>query len=551
MRKAQITPLIVIYAFILGVIPSPAQNNAEQTCIKRTEYVVVEDTIKLATDIYLPAEQGQFPCILVRTPYYKENLEKEAESFVQRGYAVVCQDTRGKFASDGVFYAFRYERHDGLATVNWIKSQPWYNGKIGGWGGSYVGYTQWAVSDQLDAMTPLLTTANMYDGLYPDGLFSLATAFRWGLQVAAKTSNKIPSQKIEASCSILPLSVADDSTYKPNKITDDWLLNSHQNVFWGSMNHRALAACPVFSVAGWYDIFLMAQIEDFEALGANRHPDSHLMIGPWAHGKASAKLDYGEQGDFGKCGMAMLRRFMDRHLKSDTVAVIQAPFMNEPYLLFIMHRNEWYGCKRWPPKNCEFTDYYLGPNANLSPSRFNQDEHVEYVYDPADPYPSLGGTLLGGGVGPAWQNDNLSRSDQAVFESEVLDTPLVLLGPISATLYVSTDAPSTDFVVCLQDIYPDSQILNIQEGAATIYSDASAEPRVQQIEISVWATGYQLQESHRLRVSISSSWFPRYNRNLNTGEPIFSAQTIRVANQRLFFGSRYPSCVTLPVLSID
>ena len=519
--------------------------------IKTTEYVVVKDTIKLATDIYLPDEQGQYPCILGRSPYNKDHFKNDAELFVNKGYAVVCQDTRGKFASNGTFYAFRDDRKDGLATIQWMKKQPWYNGKICGWGGSYVGYTQWAISDQLDVMTPLITTANMYEALYPDGLFSLGLAFRWGLIVDSKTVNPIPAEKIESSYTILPLSVADDSTFKSNKLTDDWLSHPYLDAYWGAMNHRAPVNIPVFSVAGWYDIFLKTQIKDFQFLGVNRHPDSYLVIGPWAHGKPATKIDFGDQANLGENITPMLHRFIDKQMKEDTVKVIQAPFKDKPYLLFIMQRNEWYASDEWPPKDTKFSNYYFGANENLTAALPKHSGEVEWEYNPVDPYPSLGGTIIGGDVGTAWQNDNLSRTDQVAFETTPINSDMILLGPISSTLYVSTDAPSTDCIVCLQDVYPDGNILNIQEGGTMIYNDASTSPRLQQVDVSVWATGYQIHAGHKLRVVVTSSLFPRYNRNLNTGQPIFSAKETRAANQRLYYGEEYPSHVTLPVLAID
>ncbi|MBN2008393.1 CocE/NonD family hydrolase [candidate division KSB1 bacterium] len=544
MSKVQFAPFVII-CILLFEIPS------SQASVKTTEYIVVEDTIKLATDVYLPDGQGPFPCILGRSPYDKTHFKNDAEMFVQKGYAVVCQDTRGKFASSGVFYAFRDDRLDGLATIQWIKKQPWHNGKICGWGGSYVGYTQWAVSDALDVLTPLITTANMYDALYPEGIFSLGLAFRWGLVVNSNKIHPIAPEKMKASYTILPLSVADDSTGKSNHFTDDWLSHPYPDAYWGAMNHRAPVSAPVFSAAGWYDIFLMAQIKDFEMLGTNRHPDSHLVIGPWAHGKPATKIDFGDQADLGKHIAPMIHRFIDKFMQEDTIKVIQAPFQDKPYLLFIMQRNEWYASDQWPPRKTCFSHYYMGADEQLTAKLPKQSGRAEWTYDPADPFPSLGGTIIGNDVGTAWQNDNLVRTDQVAFETLVMDSALILLGTIDATLYISTDAPSTDIVVCLQDVFPDSNILNIQEGGTTIYNDAASSQRLQKVDVSVWATGYQIHAGHKFRVVVTSSWFPRYNRNLNTGEPIFSAKRMRAAHQCLYFGSEYPSHVTLPILAID
>ena len=509
---------------------------------KQTYFVTTKDSIKLATDVYLPKKIGSFPCILIRSPYNKKNSAKESESFTKDGYAVVIQDTRGKFESEGKFYPLKYERQDGLATVKWIRSQPWSNGKIAGWGGSYVGYTQWAIADELDAMTPVVTSAHMYELMYPNGIFSLATAFNWGLVVDSKTINPIPPEKVIAAYSILPLSVADDSTYKQNDFLNDWLSHPFDDAYWGAMNHRFSDVCPMYSIAGWYDIFLESQIRDFVELGDQRHPDSRLVVGPFAHGKIDIETDWGKNGNIYR-NRDDIMSFLATHLRvSKTERKPQKPFS-----LFIIHRNEWVESETWPPEDCQFTPYYFASGNNLIKLKENQNDTVSYTYDPLNPYNSIGGTYLGTGVGPAFQNPNKDRTDQIVFESAPLEQPLVLLGPIDATIYASTDAPSADFFVSLHEVRANSQIINIQEGGSRIYSDPLAQPRPQRIDISLWASGYQINGGHRLRIVISSSLFPRYNRNLNSGEKIFDAHDSRRAEQTIFFGEKYPSHVRLPV----
>ena len=172
-----------------------------------------------------------------------------------------------------------------------------------------------------------------------------------------------------------------------------------------------------------------------------------------------------------------------------------------------------------------------------------------YSYDPSDPYPSLGGTLLGIGVGQAWQNPNVSRKDQLSFSTPVLDQSLTFLGPLSANLFLQTDAPATDFIVCLQDVFPDGKILNIQEGGKGVsVKELKGKDSPTEILVDVWATGYELPAGHKLRVVVTSSWFPRYNRNLNSGQPLATASEMRKAKQTLYWGGKFPSYVNLPVL---
>ena len=538
--------ILILFIGLLSIqIALPNSNkNKKKNYSKETLMINNGEGIKLSTDIYLPKTDGPFPCILIRIPYNKNNSEGDAELFTKLGYAVVIQDSRGKYESEGDFYPFKYERQDGLATTDWIKTQAWSNGKIGGWGGSYGGYTQWAIADELDAMVPIVTSANMYDLMYPGGIFSLATSFNWGLVVHSRTTNKISSEEIKTAYSILPLSVADDSTFSQNDFTDDIIKHQYEDEYWGVMNHRSAETCPMFSIAGWYDIFLMGQINDFQF--EERHPDSRIIIGPYAHGSILIDTDFGDNADIYKYREEALA-FLSSHLKEEEKASEESN--NEmPYSLFIEHRNEWYNSQDWPPNETELTSYYFNSQGTITNQRNTGNNIGEYSYDPDSPYPSLGGTFLGSGVGPAYQNPNIERKDQLVFESEVLNEELVLLGPVDATIYVSTDAPSTDFFVSLQEVRSDGKILNIQEGGKTIYADENSKERIQCLDISLWATGYQINPGNKIRVTITSALFPRYNRNINSGEPIFNAKNTRLAHQKIYFGEKYPSQIKLPVL---
>jgi len=503
--------------------------------------------IKLATDIYLPDHESIYPTLLVRTPYKKENVKSGAIGFVKKGYAVVVQDCRGKFGSEGEFYAFNNEREDGLKTVEWIKKQSWSNGKVAGYGGSYVGFTQWAISDQLDAVCAEMTGADVYDLIYPQGLFSLATAFNWGLTVDAKTTNPISPEQIQESYWYLPLSVADDSTYKENRFINDWLLHEKRDKYWQSVNHRGIAKGPVFSIAGWYDIFLLTQLEDFIIHDKkNPHPDNKMIITPWGHGPQALKNEYGGTDKTGNRGL-LLEQFLDKVLSGKGEIKLEAPFTNHKYNFFIMERNEYVGSETWPPKGVKKTDYFLGERS-ITKTVPDNSAKLSFVYNPEDPYPSLGGTFIGMDVGPAVQNKNIERADQWVFESEVLDSTLTLLGSISASLYVSSTVVNTDFIIMVQDLFPNDTIVNIQEGGREV----SLEPgKISKIEIESWPTGYQLNRGHKLRIVITSSWFPRYNRNLNTDEPTYLARDSKKAVQTIYLGPGHPSKITLPVFIPD
>jgi putative CocE/NonD family hydrolase len=288
----------------------------------------------------------------------------------------------------------------------------------------------------------------------------------------------------------------------------------------------------------------MPQIIDFQSLDEAIKGKSRFIIGPWCHGRQAYKNDYGGREKTGP-KIKWMAGFFNKYLKEKDFDFTDTVFKDKIYNLFVMERNEYYGCDVWPSKSTVLTKYYFGPDHYFSPQIPDKHGKLEYMYNPADPYPNKGGTFLGVGVGPALQNDNESRSDQLMFETAILDSPLILLGPVSATLYISSDVPSTDFIVCLQDVFPDGNIINIQEGGAKV----DITEGINEINISIWATGYQLNPGHKLRAVVTSSWFPRFNRNLNTGEPVFSAKTINIAQQAVFFGKN-PSSVTLPILNI-
>ncbi len=511
---------------------------------KKEVSITMNDRVSLSTSIFVPKGKGPFTTVLVRTPYSTYAEEWLGQAFNLFRIAVVLQDVRGKYRSGGEFYPFINEREDGLKTLRWIRNQPWSDGKVAGWGASYVGYTQWAISDSLDFMTLLVTGARLYDFMYPDSLFSLQSAFLWGVENASPSANKIKEAEIKAGTNFLPLSAADDSLLKDIDYINDWIAHEKYDSYWEKLDFRGKTKAQMITIAGWYDLFLKAQIEDFQAIEAKGETSNRLVIGPLAHGP------FGEPNDFGgleKTGdPKLIFKYVKNHLKGKKDK-LPAPLADSKYNLFIMERNEYVGSNVWPPAETNIIPYYIGPSGYFSTSMNNENGSLQYEYSPSDPYPSHGGTTLGTGVGPARQNDNLTRKDQLVFEKDTVSEPFILLGPVSATLWLSSTAPCTDFFILLQDQFPDGKIINIQEGGAKV-SFETKDPK--KVEISVWATGYQVNPGHKLKVVITSSWFPRFNRNLNNCEPAFSAISYQNARQQIFYGREMPSSVNLPVYQI-
>jgi len=516
-----------------------------------TVMVEMDDGIFLSTDIYLPKEGGEFPAVLIRTPYDKSHpLGKIlGESFTSQGLAVVAQDCRGRLASEGAFYAFKDERRDGLATLEWLRSQPWHSGKIGGALGSYQSYTQLAIADELDVVIEHVSCANMYDLIYPGGLYSLETVHNWAFNMDSQSSNGLTPDAIRQSYWTLPLVEATTKAYgRKGKFVDDWLKHEEYDAYWGEQDHKAISKATTFSFAGWYDIFLMAQIADFEALPPEVKAKSRLVIGPWAHGQHEIENDFGGKAAVGELEALTQKLLVAALTDGDPAGLFTAPLKDARYNLFIVERNEYFPSDAWPPRETRATDYYLTGRGSLSTDVPMDGGFLGYAYDPADPYPSRGGTVLGTPAGQADQRRNASRRDQLVFDLPIAEEPFTLLGPIDARLFVETDAASTDFFALVQDVFPDGKVVNIQEGGAEY---VPGRDEIGRLEFSVWATGYQLDPGHTLRVVVTSSWFPRFNRNLNAGEPIHSAREVRKANQRVYFGKSHPSAIILPLLRKD
>jgi len=510
---------------------------------KKEVNIPMNDGVLLNTSLFVPKGKGPFTTVLVRTPYSTYAEEWLGQAFNLFRIAVVLQDVRGKYRSGGEFYPFINEREDGLKTLRWIRNQPWSDGKVAGWGASYVGYTQWAISDSLDFMTLLVTGARLYDFMYPDSLFSLQSAFVWGVENASSNKNKITEKEIKAGAMMLPLSAADDSLLKDVGFINDWIAHEKFDSYWEKIDFRGKTKAPMISIAGWYDLFLKAQIADFQAISKDS-PDSKLIISPLAHGPLGEPNNFGGPEKTGD--PKLIFKYVKNHIKGNK-AKLSSPLTDSRYNLFIIERNEYVGTNEWPPSETGITPYYIGPSGYLSTSMNHENGSLQYDYSPSDPYPSHGGTALGTGVGPARQNDNLTRKDQLVFEKDTVSEPFILLGPVSATLWLSSTAPCTDFFVLLQDQFPDGKIINIQEGGARV-SFENKDPK--KVEISVWATGYQINPGHKLKVVITSSWFPRFNRSLNTCEPASSSVIIQNAVQKVYYGKEMPSSVNLPVYQI-
>ena len=555
--------------------------------------VPMRDGIALSTDIYRPAAEGRFPVLLIRTPYSNNTEEgvNEAKWYASRGYVVVTQDVRGKYDSGGDYYAFRHEADDGFDTDEWLGRQPWSNGSIGTLGGSYVGYTQLTQAIRgsrfLKAVAARVTTSDIFNNwIYIDGALHYGFALPWGaISTDGRTRQFTAAYDWQNIFPHLPISTADAAASHVNESYRDWLRYPRRSdPYWDGISFEPQiqeVQVPMLVVEGWYDIFLRGALNDDASIRANAATDlarrgKRLMIGPWVHSTGNRVNDPDapttgpdRTPDYGPAAQVDMRkvylRWHDYWLKGIENGVGE----EAPIKIFVMGENYWRYENEWPLARTRYTSFYLdsGGQANsaagdgvLSRSLPEGAESDRFIYDPADPVPSLGGNICCSEVpeGPWDQRKAEIRRDVLVYTSPVLTEPVEVTGPITMTLYASTSAVDTDWTAKLVDVHPDGYALNIQDGIIRArYRDGPDAPaslidpgRVYQYSIDMWATSNTFLPGHRIRVEISSSNFPRFDRNLNTGS--LPSEEVRMieAEQTVYHSSQYPSHIVLPIIPL-
>jgi putative CocE/NonD family hydrolase len=534
--------------------------------------VTMRDGVRLSTNIYRPDTSGRFPVLLARSPYGNGGKgNREAHFFAGHGYAVVLQDTRGRYESEGVFDAFQSEATDGYDTHQWIGEQSWCNGKIGTFGGSYVGFTQWMPaalqSPFLVTMLPAVTFADLHDVVYQDGAFRLDLFTPWSIEMTHpyRVSASFVAGKMDSVLLTLPLMEQDRAMGWRISFLRDWLSHPEHDLYWDRTSIGEAYAhirTSVYNIGGWYDILLEGTIENYLKMTA---PDidpeisrkQKLLIGPWVHsmGKREVgELDFGEEAVFNSARFRL--RWFDSQLKGLDNGVMEEP----PVRIFIMGINQWRGENEWPLARTDYRNYYFhsqgqantlegdgrldtkSPGKNEPPDRF--------TYDPGDPVPTIGT------MGPYDQRALEERQDVLVYTTPVLEKDLELTGPVKAMVYASSSAVNTDFTAKLVDVYPDGRAIRICEGIIRAdHRDPGVPPsgivpgKVYAFGIDLWATSNVFMKGHRIRVEISSSNFPRFDRNLNTGRYFATDTTMIRAEQVIYHNPGYPSHIVLPVIN--
>ncbi|MFN0086663.1 MAG: CocE/NonD family hydrolase [Blastocatellia bacterium] len=594
-RKVLSTSLLAVCLMVLAgiVVVGPAGGASEAAPIRIERHLAVpmRDGVTLYGDLYRPRAEGKYPTLIVRTPYgvQRDGVHEPMIKFARRGYAIFIQDTRGRYESDGKWEPFRTEAEDGYDTIEWAARQPWSNGNVATQGGSYLGHVQWRAGGlrppHLVAMFPAVASTNIYGNwISLGGAFRLSFNYGWGV---VRMPNRImlpqywhsenyapPELKYDEILKHLPLKDGDlESAGGVVQHYRDWLAHPDYDAYWKAISDEedfSRVTTPVHTSGGWFDIFLQGTINGF--VGMRKHGgserarrESRMIIGAWGHGPTQKVGDV----DFGPINNRLQfdteLRWFDHHLKGEKAGLDREP----PVEIFYMGVNQWRHEQDWPIPGTKFTPIYLSSagqantpagNGRLSMEKPSGAPSDQYRYDPNDPVPTLGGNNCCGtptAAGPKDQRPLAQRRDILVYSGEPLAAPLAIAGPVTMKLFASTDGPDTDWVVKLIDVHPNGFAMNVCEGILRArYRKGTSSPellrpnQVYEFDIDLVGTANVFLPGHRIRIDVTSSHFPQFDRNPNTGEPFGASARVRVAGQTIHHSADRASHILLPVVPL-
>ncbi len=583
-RFGLLSVAMVWMALILPLAAAAAEHY--DVTVERNVAAKMRDGVTLRADIYRPKAEGKFPVLLVRTPYDKTGSMGFGLRAAARGYAVIAQDVRGRFESEGEWYPFKNESQDGYDTVEWAAALPYSNGKVGMFGGSYVGATQFlaaiAKPPHLSGICPNVTASNYHDGwTYQGGAFEQWFNESWATGLAKNTMRR----RLEAGgnaigwTKILPLRgypvlEAPESEGLAPYFTD-WLAHPNYDDYWKQWSiedHYAQVQVPVLSFAAWYDIFLGGSLKNFVRLkteagteAAKRGQRLAVTVGGHAGQSSTGKVGAVEFGNKLPADLDEITlRWYDWLLKGEANGVEK----EKPVKIFVMGKNEWRDEDDWPLARAKNTRYFLhssgaanglGGNGSLSAVAPADEKPDQYVYDPNDAVPTIGGPLCCGalptGIGPEDQRPAEARSDVLVYTTPAFAKDTEVTGPVSLDLYVSSSAVDTDFTGMLVDVWPNGFAQNLTSGILRLrYRNSQEKPELANpgetyhIAVDLWSTSNVFLAGHKLRLEVSSSNFPRFDRNLNTGEEQARATRMIKATNVIYHDKAHPSALVVPVV---
>ena len=583
MRRLRTGRSLLAAAVVSGLPFVPAQTSQDPPPIhERNVAVPMRDGVQLRADVLRPAGPNRSPTLVYRTPYGKDVALKEYTTFrraVDRGYAVVVQDVRGRYASDGEFRPYEHEGRDGYDTIEWAARQPWSNGRVGTFGLSYPGAVQWLAAIEnpphLEAMVPAMTFSTPQNFFFAWGIPDLSWIdWIWDNIAADARARKhldgpMSAKDVPASSAslkekmhrALPLSgLAELHDIAPYYY--DWLRHPPEDPFWNFAELRdkyARTQAAVLNLSGWHDDNYGPEgaITNFSGVVRSRGGRSDrasLLIGPWVHGVRSTGNTRAGDLDFGQAAVIdydeTVLGWMDRHLrggKDDLAPAVR---------YFVMGTNRWKTSATWPPAGREQV-FYLdarkdGRGALASSPPIADESSSRFESNPADPvlnpYESAG----------AHDYQKLAeRDDVLTFDSAPLGADVEVAGPIRARVYLSCNCRDTDLWVRVLDVSPDGRAYNVMspglDAVRASYRDLSrgrqllAPGTVYEIRLDHLVTANSFRQGHRIRVQVSSTFFPNFSRNLHTGDLESVSSTMRTATIRVHHDRRHPSQISLHV----
>jgi putative CocE/NonD family hydrolase len=566
-----------------------------EVSVERSVAARMRDGTSLYADIYRPQGEGPWPVLLLRHPYDKVQSQMLSYAhpvwYARYGYIVVAQDVRGRWASEGEWYPFKYEEADGCDSIAWAVGLPGSNGRVGMYGFSYGGATQLlsAVHQPpgLTTIMPALTGSDYYDGwTYRGGALHHAFTQSWATFLAQDTARKQGDYELEGNLAgalgnawanywIPPQYYPFISREGLAPYYYDWLKHDTYDDYWKRWSIRtryAQITLPALHIAGWYDVFLEGTIENFTGLQAQAGSErargnQKLVVGPWYHmpwNQHVGGFDFGD--DARSCVDALQILWLDKHLRGESNQLDEEP----PVALFVMGDNTWRFENKWPPEGAQATKFFFhsGGRANslngdgwLARETPGDELPDTYTYDPHLPVMSVGGhSCCVSSLTPMGAFDQRSveyQNDVLIYSTPALAEDVQVIGTVEVTLYAASTAVDTDFTAKLVDVYPDGRAINVGEGILRVRFRESLdlpnpiEPdQVYEYKIRVGSTAIVFKAGHRIRVEISSSNFPTFDRNSNSGKPLVEAGPADwfVATQTVFHDHRYPSHIVLPVV---
>ena len=575
--RSRVAALIMTFA-LLAATPVVAQDSSAAKHPMEVRYntpVRVRDGVKISVDVFRPRDGARHPVLMLQTPYNNdgENVMDEAWSHVQKGYAYVTVDVRGRYDSEGTFRPYESDGRDGSDIIDWIVKQPWSNGKVATHGASYSGKTQWMLAKESNphhtAIVSYVAPADDFrDQTRYNGVPKLDLMYTWMMMMDGRVSQSRSGWNWGAAMRNLPLVALDQAVGRRNAIWQESMTRDRLDSWWTPRQMSGSYArfdIPSFNVTGWYEGQLRGQTQNYvESVKHSRRPQDHtLVIGPWLHSVNRGRV-IGER-DAGPQATIDLKTLRDEWL-AYIVTGAPRPRRHDNFLYFLPVRNEWRSARTYPIPGTESTAWYLASGGAANTRNGNGVLATQrgaggtdgYTYDPANPVQSVSSRTAGarGGL-PQGSVDNRKveeRQDVLVYTSEPLGSGMEITGPVAATIYLSTDVVDTDVSIKLVDVHPDGRAHNITEGIARAkYRNSYSNPelmtpgQVYKIPVELFPTSNYFQAGHRIRIEVSSSDFPNFARNLNTANSDTGSRIV-VAHTRIHHSPEYPSAIILPVV---